>query len=244
MKTYNLGDNTPVDTAFNSSVLMMPTSVEINGYRKDSIWENNRLNSILVFVAILLVILLLRRLLNIVPKLLSGLLRLKEYEKLEESMSLVRERNSLLLLAVLILGLVSSKYILYAPSFLQNIDEGIYSIVIISIIIALILLRQALFFVLSFFQVLVSSPVRLFYNFIILYAILGLIVSILSIFFDLSLHTTILLMYAVFSVLYLLYIIRRIQILSNYYSLFTLILYLCTLEILPVALLVVSDIFL
>ena len=85
---------------------------------------------LLALFAFLVVLLLLRRLLNIFPSLLACLTRGKESLNLEASVKLSRDRDALALAMIVPFCLVAVMYRLYSPGFIEVFSEnetvGIY----------------------------------------------------------------------------------------------------------------------
>ena len=75
---------------------------------------------ILALISFLMVLLLLRRLVNVYPSLLACLIRGKESINLEASVKLSRDRDRITYAMIVPFCLVACRYRLYEPSFLEG----------------------------------------------------------------------------------------------------------------------------
>lgn len=205
-------------------------------------WGDSLVNCILISAEAILLVLFLNALIGILPFLLGGVFRWKELVNLEDSMRLARDRNILSLISLPALALVMSRYGLWHIAWLDSLSPGLDTLVILGVLIVVLLLRRTL--------VLALAPhggrdnymlsARVLYDFsIILALLLCATVGILAIFGvnDLAVRK---ILYYVAGLVYLIFLVRRVQILRNSCAQFTAILYLCSLELIPAGLLVVS----
>ena len=82
--------------------------------------------NLLALFGFLIVLLLLRRLVNILPSLMACLIRGKESINLEASVKLSRDRDMLALAMIIPFCLTASYYRLYSPVILDGISTNAY----------------------------------------------------------------------------------------------------------------------
>ena len=202
--------------------------------------------TILVVVSVLFFLLSLRSFLNVLPYLADSVLRARGSAALENSVKVSRDRN--LVAAVLLIPavLLIYRYRLYDSRFVQDFEPDFRLLAVAGVFLGYLLLR----YLLSLwakprrradeFQ----TAYRAGYTFFILLMMLALTtVGVLHIVGceDMIIRTFLLIETAT---VYLLYLLRRAQILSGFCKPLTTFLYLCGLELLPTALLVLSALFL
>ena len=202
--------------------------------------------TLLVVASILLFLLILRSFLTVLPYLRDTVLRARGSAALENSVKVSRDRNLVAAVFLLPAVLLIFRYRLYDPSFLQGLGPDIRLLVIAGVFFGYLLLR----YLLSLW----ARPRRRYddyqmayragYTFFILLMMLALAtVGILYLFgVDDLIISRFLLIEA--GVVYLIYLLRRGQILSISCNPLTTFLYLCGLELLPTALLVASAVIL
>ncbi|MBQ6761746.1 MAG: hypothetical protein IJP49_03255 [Bacteroidales bacterium] len=202
--------------------------------------------TLLVVASILLFLLILRSFLTVLPYLRDTVLRARGSAALENSVKVSRDRNLVAAVFLLPAVLLIYRYRLYDPSFLQGVGPDIRLLVIAGVFFGYLLLR----YLLSRW----ARPRRRYddyqmayragYTFFILLMMLALAtVGILYLagVDDLIINRFLLIESGV---IYLIYLLRRGQILSLSCNPLTTFLYLCGLELLPTALLVVSAVIL
>lgn len=202
--------------------------------------------TLLVVASILLFLLTLRSFLTVLPYLRDTVLRARGSAALENSVKVSRDRNLVAAVFLLPAVLLIYRYRLYDPSFLQGVGPDFRLLVIACVFFGYLLLR----YLLSRW----ARPRRHYdnyqmayragYTFFILLMMLALAtVGILYIagVDDLIINRFLLIESGV---IYLIYLLRRGQILSLSCNPLTTFLYLCGLELLPTALLVVSAVIL
>ena len=208
-------------------------------------WDSYPINTALVILAVLVFILQLRRLLRISPFLFEGMFRSKKLLDLEDGVRLIRDRNTLALNSVLIMVLVSSRYGLYAPSFMEDYPGGIRTLLTLGIFILFLLFRHLMIIGMSRYKLegeLYQLNNRIANDYLILLTIFVMAVAgVLSV-FHVSPDVVRTVLYYVIAAVYTLFILMRSQILSSSCAQLPAILYLCILEILPAGLLVASEI--
>ena len=198
--------------------------------------------AVLVVCFVLLAIIFLRSFLDVLPYLADSVLRARGSTALENSVRVSRERNVIALILLIPACLLLYRYRIYDPGFVQGIDTDIRMLIVAGAFFAYLLLRFLLYLWLrprrryDNYQM----SYRAGYTFFILLLLLVLpTVGLLYLFHasDLSFRTLIL---VETGTIYLLYLLRRGQILSASCNPLTTFLYLCALELLPTGLLVAS----
>lgn len=196
----------------------------------------------LALFSFLIVLLLLKRLVNIYPSLLASLIRWKESFNLEASVKLARDRDMLALAMVVPFCLVAFRFRLYPLDcldvFSDNRQLGLY----FAIFTAYVLLRSVavwLFRPHKMPRKTYATGNRAAYSF---FAVLALVLLAMGGIMDLvkadiDVITTAMLW--VSAVIYLLYLIRKTQIFATSCTIFTAFLYLCALELIPTGILIV-----
>jgi len=233
-----------LEEAFKSGKLLLPVSPdETVGQAAEQVpW----LMGALVVLFVLLAIVLLPAFLHLLPALADSVLRARGSASLENSVRQNRDRTLITLLLMIPAMLLVYRYRLYNPSFVQDLPQNNRLLVISCVFTGFMLLRAALYVLLKprrrydFYR----QSHRLGFTFFILLMFLVLTtVGALVLFHanDLVIRWFI---YVELLVGYLLFLVRRTQILSLSCNPLTTFLYLCSLEILPSALLVVSAVIL
>ena len=228
-----------IDSVLRSGRLLLPTSPSEAVRVVD---QAPFLESVMVVISVLLGILFLRNFLNIIPYLLDNFTRARGSVALESSVRVSRDRNIVALILIIPCIMVINKYGIYEPDLINGADEDVHLMVVAGVFFLYLLLRLLLW--------VVFRPKRggdnymmarrTAYTFFILIGLLVLpTVGILILFHvnPLTIKTVILIEILV---IYLVYFVRKAQILSLGCSSLTVFLYLCALEILPTGLLVAS----
>lgn len=197
----------------------------------------------LALCSLFIVLLLLKRLVNVYPSLLACLLRSKECFNLEASVKLARDRNIVTAAMVVPFCLVVFRFRLYEPNFLTGLENNAVLGIYIVAFAAYVALRYATLMLLrprrvpqktydtannaafSFFSVLTLSLLAI-----------GGIMDLLNV--DESAVRNAMLWLS--GGIYLLFMLRKTQIFSTSCSIFASFLYLCALEMIPTGILVVS----
>ena len=238
----------PAAGAFRSGRILMPhdDTDSILTMTADQ-WGTSALNWGLMALCIILVILYLRRLISVLPYVSGGMLRWREFLALEGNMRLSRERDSVAVVSVLTVSVCVARLGLLRADFLESLQPGMRTLATAGIVSAFIILRAVLAAVAPTGKMR-SDTARLAgrcgANFIIIYAIALLILLIISSISTGCLDFSITAAYYVTGAIWLLYLLRKYQIMSQDAGQFTAILYLCGIEIIPAVLLVVSMIYL
>ena len=199
--------------------------------------------NILALISFFICLLLLNTLVEVFPSLIACLVRWKESVNLEMSVKLSRDRNILAVALIIPFCITAFRFGLYSPSFLEGFNETLGLTITIGVFIAYILLRQALTRLCrskkSRKPAYATSVAAARTFFIILTLLLMAIGGIMS-FIGVAPNTIKDAMIWVSAGIYLLFVLRRIQIFASSYNFFTVFLYLCALEIIPTGVLVTS----
>ena len=197
---------------------------------------------ILMVVFVLLFMLFIQNFLHILPYLADSVFRARGSTALENSVRVRRDRDIIALILFIPLPVIVWHYGLYAPDFLEFFSPDAAFFIMTAIIAFILALRLLL--------TLWIKPRRRsdnymdayragFTYFILMMLLLLPSVGLLSVFHAGTASVRVVVLVEI-TVLYALYLFRRVQILSGSCSTLTTFLYLCALEFLPCALLVVS----
>lgn len=198
--------------------------------------------NVLVVVFVLLMMLQLKRIMQLAPLLGDSLFRTRGSSTLENSVRYSHDRDILALTLLLPAVLVAVRYQLYRPSFLEPLSQDLYMAAVAGVFLAYILLRLVLFHWLKPRRrgdnyVLAHRTGHTY--FIFLMALVLATVAVLTLFHadDMLFRVVI---YVETALVFLLYIFRKTQILSLFCNPLQTFLYLCALEFFPAALLVIT----
>lgn len=201
--------------------------------------------NILAFISLIIMMMALRTLVEVFPSLMACIIRSKESINLEASAQLSRGRNVLSVCLVMPFCLIVWQKGLYAPAFMQGLDTDLCFGIIFGTFLTYMLFRKALEHFMR--PKVMNSKVyatackagRTFFSILTL-ALLAMagIMAILDIPTDITTRA----MLWVSATIYLIYLLRKTQILISSASFFTAFLYLCALELIPTGALVASAI--
>ena len=102
--------------------------------------------NVLVLISLLIILMMLRKLVEVFPSLMACLIRGKESINLEASVQLSRNRDFLALAMFIPMCLTIWKFSLYRPAFIYGFSEAAAIGTTIGILIAFVLLRKTLEF--------------------------------------------------------------------------------------------------
>ena len=197
----------------------------------------------LALISLIIIIILLRRLVNIYPSLLACMIRWKESVNLEMSVKLSRDRNILAVALIIPFCITAFRFGLYSPSYLENFNENAGLAITIGVFTAYILLRLALTALCrskKSRKPAYSTSVAAARTFFIILALLLMATGGIMSFVGTAPDTIKDAMIWLSGAIYALFLLRRIQIFASSYNFFTVFLYLCALEIIPTGVLVTS----
>lgn len=234
--------------AFAEGDLLLPVAgSDIAVQANADVWSTSTLNTGMTALCIILLIIFLRRLITVMPHILTGLLRYKKLVSLEDNMRLSRERDSVATICIPTIMISVSRLDIIHADFLMELTPGMKTLAIMVMIAGFILLRSLL---------ILCFPERKFrndscrisnkagYDFLIVTTVCYLLLVLLGSFsqgcFDFAHKAS----YYVTGFLWGLYLIRKTQIMDTIDGQFTAFLYLCTVEIIPAGLLVASIVYL
>ncbi|MGM9735114.1 MAG: hypothetical protein ACI3ZL_01750 [Candidatus Cryptobacteroides sp.] len=230
----------PADSAFVSGICCLPdTPPEVPDMSQGS----SLTADILAIGSLLITILLLKKIVNIFPSLIACALRWKESCNLEASVKLSRDRDIIAFTMIIPFCLVVEHFQLYRPGYMDGLRESLRIaataatfVTYIGVrLLAIIICRPKKSTVRTF-----ATGCKASATFFILLTFILLIMGGVSGFIDLDPEFIKPAMLWVSAGVYVLFLIRSVQIFASSCSLFTAFLYLCALEIVPTGLLVGS----
>lgn len=197
-----------------------------------------------VFVAVALA--LLPTFFHLAPYLADAVFRARGSEALEFSVRVTRDRNMFAYIMLIPAVLIMSRYRLYDPSFMMQFQGAWHLLACAAVLAAYIILRAIIYVILKprrhyeYFRL----AHRAIYTFFILLMLIAL--PALGLLTVVDANDVIIrgVMYGLLVVVYFVFIIRKAQILSLSCGGFALFLYLCALEFIPTAALIVSAVIL
>ena len=200
---------------------------------------------LLVLFSFLIVLLLLRRLVNIMPSLMACMIRGKESLNLEASVKLSLDRDALALAMIIPFCLVAFRYKLYFPGFIEEMTDDSVLGVYFAVFASYLLLR----FMMTWLFRPQKLPKKTYVaadkasrSFFIVYTLILLAMGGVFGLADVQDAVSRDAMLWVSAFMYLLFLLRKTQIFSTSCSVFAGFLYLCALEMIPTGILVVSAI--
>ena len=200
---------------------------------------------LLVLFSFLIVLLLLRRLVNIMPSLMACMIRGKESLNLEASVKLSLDRDALALAMIIPFCLVAFRYKLYFPGFIEEMaDDSVLGIYfgVFAVYIFLRFLMTWLFRPQKLPKKTYVAADKASRSFFIVYTLMLLAMGGIFGLADVQDSVSRDAMLWVSAFMYLLFLLRKTQIFSTSCSVFAGFLYLCALEMIPTGILVVSAI--
>ncbi|MCM1176662.1 MAG: DUF4271 domain-containing protein [Bacteroidales bacterium] len=231
----------PVDSAFTGGTLELGHEAGTAVYSGSE--YGDMLTDALIIMSVLAAVLSVRRIVDIIPSLISCMMRWKEAFNLEYSVKLSRNRDIVSAILLIPFCLLVSRYRIYSPRFLDGMEPSSRALSTIGIVICYIMVRNLLSYSLKGKAVAKAAWCAADKSFRTFFCSCTLILlstaGVLS-FAGIPDNTVKTVLIYVSGALYLLFIFRKCQIFNHSCNLFTTILYLCTLEILPTGLLVAS----
>ena len=201
--------------------------------------------NILTLVSLLSVLLLLRRLVEVVPSLLACLTRGKESINLEASVQLSRYRDILATVMFIPFCLTVWKFNIYTPRFMDGCNENLRFCIIAGTLLAFILVRRLMEWIcrphkrdIKTYRTACKAARTFFCLLTLILLATGWIMSFVNTPADIIQNA----MLWISASIYLIFILRKTQILASSASFFTAFLYLCALEIIPTGAFIASAI--
>ena len=229
----------PVEEALRSGELLLNTEPALV---EETVRSVSIVEPALVSLFTLLLIIFMRNFINILPYIIDSFTRARGSSDLEGSVRVSRDRNLIAMIFIIPFILLLYFYRIYDPSFLSGMGDNMRLLLIGAIFIAYLLLRRLL--------VVIFAPRRVNDNYAMaekaaytFFILAGMLVlpTFGSLYLlgvnDLTIKTVAL---AEISFVYLVFLLRKSQILSTFCSPLTVFLYLCALEFLPTGLYVAS----
>ena len=201
--------------------------------------------NVLALISLLGMIVILRPFVEVFPSLLACLIRWKESVNLENVVTWARYRNWTAIIMIIPFCIIVQETGLYTPHFMADFNENFSMLTIIGVFLCYLLMRYALIRLFKGKKMPLKTwqtANRSVYNFFILMTLLLLIESSIATFVGVNpLTIKKMLLWSAVAV-YLIAMLRKVQILSADCHFLSAILYLCALEILPTGALVASAI--
>lgn len=197
---------------------------------------------VLVLIFVVMMILLLPRFIGLLPYLADSFLRARGSSALENSVRVSRDRNVIAAAMLIPAVFLVFRYRLYDASFLSGREADVRLLMVAGVLAAYLLLRLFIYLILrparrrEYYQIAHHTS----YTFFILMMLLELVTAGLLSVFGVPEPVLRTVLYAETAVAYLSFFLRRAQILSLICNPLQTFLYLCALEIIPTAALVVS----
>ena len=199
----------------------------------------------LALISVIVVMIFLKTIVEILPSVLACLIRWKENINIEASVRLSRDRDFSTIAMLIPFCLTVFRFRIYNPDFISNLPDSPRLWAIIGIFSAYLLIRKAATLMVHprrMPQKTLSATEKSANTYFILLTLILLLVDSTCSFFDATQNAIRLTSMWLSSLIYGLYLIRKLQIFASSCSLFTAFLYLCALEILPTGILVISDV--
>ena len=229
-----------LDSLFKSGTLLLETSIPADAPLPEE--PSSWLVNVLVVAFAVLAITLLKRFLQVVPYMADSFLRVRGSAVLEGSIRVSQDRNLVALMLTIPAILVTYRYRLFNPSVLEELDPNFQLAGVALVLLSYVLIRHMVFLWVrpNHHGNIFRQAHRVAYTYFIFLMLVVLItVGILAL---AGVEDTLVryILYAETGLVFLLFLHRGSQILSLSCSRLRTFLYLCALEILPAALLVVS----
>lgn len=218
-----------------SSVPLIPEGVE-------SAWGTLLTNRILVVAAVLIVLLNLPNFFRIFPSLLDCLSRSRGNSSLEHSANTARMRNVTAMAGILPFCLIVDKYGLLHPSFFDKVNPLWHVFMVIGFLLSFLIIRRILFALFKPHRMhaeIEDTMHHVLFTFFCLAVTLMIVTVLVTAVFKVPQDTVKDILMWEIIVVYAISTLRTAQIFGKHVHGFSTILYLCTLEFLPAAALVV-----
>ena len=201
--------------------------------------------NILTTVSLLIVLIMLRRLVEVCPSLLACLTRWKESTNLEASVQLSRNRDFLAVSLIIPFCLTVWKFNLYTPAFMGECNDNMQFCMIAGALLAFILTRKTLEWTFKPQKIngkTLQAAKKASRTFFCLLTLILLGYGWISSFVGTPAESIKSAMLWISAAIYLIFLIRKTQILASSSSFFIGFLYLCALEIIPTGAIIASAI--
>lgn len=234
----------PVEEAFKTGALMMPEDVTQAAATLERVWSSWPLNSWLIVISALLIAFNLGNFYRIGEHLAKGMTRWRWNNTIEASIQVSRTRDTLALLMVIPACLIISRYEIFSADAMRLCPEKWRTGAVIGVFILWAVLRLVISRTLAA-RLRSSGNFETAFKydrtfFIVLVAVILAVVGVCAV-FDVPDSAVRRCMAIVAVVMYLVFIFNKGEILSSSFHPFTTFLYLCTLEFLPLGLLIAAN---
>ncbi len=236
----------PAEGAFRSGHLEMPTDTTglATGLTAKQ-WDEHALLCIFGLVTIVVAIIMLQRIVDIIPSLIGCAWRSKECINLEDSAQLSRDRDLIAYILIVPFCLLWSTLKIWTPGRVGTFTPTLQFLVFLGVFLLYIGVRLCINIFLrpgGISHKAFAAGNKTFRTFFVMSTLLGMAAAGIMMLFHVDFGTikNVILWETAF--FYLIFIIRKIQIFLSGSSIFSTFLYLCALEFLPTALLVVPAI--
>lgn len=203
-------------------------------------WIDYPANWIMMGIAIILILLYFNRFIDIIPHVVSGIFRWKKILVLENNMSLYRERNAIAAVSAIVMCLCISRLDLLKGSVTDLLSPGARTPAVFGVVFGILLCRAVIIRIFPHGGMksdLVKAANHSIFDFLIIttciYVLLTITIPLSGEYSpfisNVAIYLTIL--------LWLLFLLRKCQIIASGDGQFKAFLYLCTIEILPAVLL-------
>ena len=201
--------------------------------------------NVLAVISFLVVLLQLKKLVNILPSLMACLIRGKESLNLESSVKLSLDRDALALAMIIPFCLLAVRFRLYELRLIEHLSES----ALIGVYCAVFLIYFCLRWLVSWMfrpskiqKKIYLAAVKASYSFFIILTVILLSVAGVMDVMNVSESVIRNAMLWISALIYMLFLLRKTQIFSSSCSVFAAFLYLCALEMIPTGILVVPAI--
>ena len=199
--------------------------------------------TILLAIGLIFFLLIIKTFVGIVPSLMATVIRWKESLNLEASVKLSRDRNTIAACAIIPFCLTIITYNVYDMKCLSALRPDAHFWTLMGIFCIFIATRTIIERSLKPKRIqskTYKAVISVSYSFFIIMTMFMLFMSGISTLFNISLEHTKNAMLWISALIYLLHLIRKLQIFNSSCSIFIGFLYLCALEILPTGVLIAS----
>ena len=228
---------------FLRGTLEMPQSIADAAIQTNFVWDGVLMNRILAIACIILGIVVIADTVQIFPRLMDCIARWRACISLEHSVGDARARNTASIVAIFAIGLLTSRYCMYGPSFLFMIPEWSMTLICLGVACAFFLLRLILFLLLKFNSIRGDERRAVLHScatFSIPTCVFMLFTTVILGVFRTPDGGIRLVLMLELGLGWMISFVKTGQLIGSHYSGFTTFLYLCALEIIPAAAVVVS----
>ena len=233
----------PMEEAFRSGTLLMGDEARRAGEALSVSWGDIPLNWGLVIASALALAFSIPSLYRIIPHIFKCFSRWRWNLTIEASLQLARTRDSIALLSIVPFCLIVSRFRLFDPAFFGRVPETWRTLAVIGVFLAWYLIRSLLYLAaearashLSTFQTARHAERNYFVILtFFLFAVVGVLYA-----FRAAEETIRIVLFVTMGLVYLVFLVRKFQILSSSFSPLSTFLYLCAIEFLPLGMLVAA----